>query len=40
LIDAIVERQIVQSTGSTDMTAMSDQPTMTVQFVVRAWKER
>ena len=40
LIDAIVERQIVQSTGSSGAMGVSDQPSMTVQFVVRAWKER
>lgn len=39
LIDAVVERQIVQSASSSD-TMMSDQPTLTVQFVIRSWKER
>lgn len=37
LIDAIVERQIVQSA---DSTAITDQPTFTVQFVARRWRER
>ncbi|MGQ9727169.1 MAG: helix-hairpin-helix domain-containing protein [Candidatus Fervidibacter sp.] len=37
LMDTIVERQIVQSADSTTIT---DQPTFTVQFVVRRWKER
>lgn len=40
LIDTIVERQVVQSTGSSDALTVSDQPTLTVQFVVRSWKER
>jgi type II secretory pathway component PulK len=39
LIDAIVERQIVQS-ADTSTTISSDQPSLTVQFVVRSWKER
>lgn len=37
LIDTIVERQIVQSPDSATIT---DQPTFTVQFVVRRWRER
>lgn len=37
LIDAIVERQIVQSV---DSTAITDQPTFTVQFIARRWRER
>lgn len=39
LIDAIVERQIVQSADAS-ATISSDQPSLTVQFVVRSWKER
>ncbi|MFN3421053.1 MAG: helix-hairpin-helix domain-containing protein [Armatimonadota bacterium] len=39
LIDAIVERQIVQSTDAIT-TVSSDQPPLTVQFVIRSWKER
>jgi len=40
LIDAIVERQIVQSTDTDSMAVSGDQTSFTVQFVVRSWKER
>lgn len=40
LIEAVVERQIVQSSTSTEMLTASDQPATTVQFVIRMWKER
>ncbi|MCS7192139.1 MAG: helix-hairpin-helix domain-containing protein, partial [Armatimonadetes bacterium] len=39
LIDAIFERQIAWSTGDASSTALNE-PTMTVQFVIRSWKER
>lgn len=39
LIDAIVERQIIWATGDSSST-LSSEPTMTVQFVIRSWKER
>ncbi|MCS7185934.1 MAG: type II secretion system protein GspK [Armatimonadota bacterium] len=40
LIDTIVERQIVQSAGTESTMVSSDQTPITVQFVVRSWKER
>lgn len=39
LIDAIVERQIVR-TATESAALSSDQSSLTVQFVVRSWKER